>query len=88
MRLLTAQRAVFRPRCADEPSESPEGRLEVRYSRLVGKPEVIRLLPVSPSSARHRRAPQQNFPQRRTLDGLVELRQIPTKLRHPFLRVK
>jgi len=33
---LTAQRAVFRPRCADEPSESPEGRLEVPYSRMVG----------------------------------------------------
>ena len=41
MRLLTVQWAVFRPLCADEPSESPEGRLEARYSRLVGKQEVI-----------------------------------------------
>src|SRR5712692_6060900 len=46
-------------------------------------PRTATSIPGSPSSARHRRAPQQNLPQRRTPDGLVALRQIPTKLRYP-----
>src|SRR5258707_10424350 len=61
-------------------SRHPDCRL---FGNNVGSaPRTATSIPGSPSSVRHRRAPQQNLPQRRTPDGLVALRQIPTKLRY------
>src|SRR5260370_27165843 len=77
--LWFSQRVHRQRKALDEPTSG----LSAIRKQLGSAPRTATSIPGSPSSARHRRVPQQNLPQRRTPDGLVALRQIPTKLRYP-----